>query len=375
MVSHSTFQRIWLPGFLLQSVMIGGGYATGRELVEFFLSAGPVNGLLAMLVATAMFSIISALSFELARMTMSYNYRSFFHQLLGRGWFLFEIAYFALAILILAVLGAASGELVAEHLGLAKLGGTLLLMALIGVLVFWGTSLIEKVMAGWSFLLYITYALLVFLCLWRFGGDLLNNLAVEPVVSGWVKNGVLYAGYNLATIPIILFCVSHMASRKDAFTAGVLAGPLAMIPAFLFYLAMAAFYPDILNAAVPADFIFQQLEMSWISLVFYIVVFGTLVETGTAIIHAFNERISEVYREKNKVMPHWLRTGVALVALTLAVVLAGRIGLIDLIARGYGTLTWVFIAIFVVPLCTVGLWKIWRSAGSNLPGESPTRQI
>lgn len=355
--------------------MIGGGYATGRELVEFFLSVGPLDGLLAMLVATAMFSIISALSFELARMTMSYNYRSFFQQLLGRGWFLFEIAYFALAILILAVLGAASGELVAEHLGLAKLGGTLLLMALIGALVFWGTSLIEKVMAGWSFLLYITYALLVVLCLWRFGGDLLNNLALEPVLSGWMKNGVMYAGYNLAAIPIILFCVNHMTSRKDAFTAGMLAGPLAMIPALLFYLAMAAFYPDILNAPVPADFIFQQLDMSWMSLVFYIVVFGTLVETGTAIIHAFNERISEVYREKNKVMPHWLRTVVALVALTLAVVLAGRIGLIDLIARGYGTLTWVFIAIFVVPLCSFGLWKIWRYAGSNPSGKNPTTQI
>ncbi len=52
MMRHSTFQRIWLPGFLFQSVLIGGGYATGRELVEFFLSAGPVGGLLGMLVAT-----------------------------------------------------------------------------------------------------------------------------------------------------------------------------------------------------------------------------------------------------------------------------------------------------------------------------------
>ena len=365
-MSHSTFQRIWLPGFLLQSVMIGGGYATGRELVEFFLSAGPVGGLLAMGVATAMFSVISALSFELARMTRSYNYRGFFHQLLGKGWFLFELAYLALAILILAVLGAASGELVTEHLGLAKLAGTLTLMALIGVLVFWGTSLIEKVLAGWSFLLYITYAVLVALCLWRFGDDLLFKLTLEPVTSGWFGNGILYAGYNLAVIPIILFCVSHMTSRKDAFTAGILAGPLAMIPAFLFYLAMAASWPDILDAAVPADFIFQRLDLSWMSLVFYIVVFGTLVETGTALIHAINERISEVYREKDRVMPNGLRPLIALGALLLAVVLAGKIGLIDLIASGYGTLTWVFIAIFVVPLCTIGLWKIWR----NPPGAN-----
>ena len=48
--TSTLFQRIFLPGFLFQSVMIGGGYATGRELVEFFLSAGPMEGLLGLLV-------------------------------------------------------------------------------------------------------------------------------------------------------------------------------------------------------------------------------------------------------------------------------------------------------------------------------------
>ena len=32
----SWFQRILLPGFVFKGVVIGGGYATGRELVEFF---------------------------------------------------------------------------------------------------------------------------------------------------------------------------------------------------------------------------------------------------------------------------------------------------------------------------------------------------
>ena len=44
MSGNTIFQRWLLPGFLFQSVIIGGGYATGRELVEFFLSAGPLGG-------------------------------------------------------------------------------------------------------------------------------------------------------------------------------------------------------------------------------------------------------------------------------------------------------------------------------------------
>lgn len=357
----SVFHRIWLPGFLLQSVIIGGGYATGRELIEYFLSVGPIAGLLGMLVATIAFSVISVLGFELARVSKSYNYRSFFVQLLGKGWFIFEFAYFVLGLLVFSVIGAAAGELVSEHLGLEKLYGTLALMILIGFLVLWGTSFIEKALAGWSFLLYLTYAVFVACYLWRYGGDLSSNLSNYQMTDksgGWLIKGVQYVGYNIVAVPIILFCVKHMTSRRDTVAAGLLAGPLAMIPAFLFFLAMSATYPDILQSAVPADFMIQRLELSWLKIVFYVVVFGTFVETGAAYIHAVNERINQVYFDNNRHMPRWLRPMVAFIALFSSVVLAEYVGLVDLISKGYGTLTWIFIAVFIIPLLTVGVYKI-----------------
>lgn len=362
-LDSTTFQRFWLPGFLLQSVIVGGGYATGRELIEFFLSVGPVGGLLGLLVATTAFSVITAATFELARMTRSYNYRNFFHQLLGRGWFVYELAYLSLGILVLAVIGAAAGELVSEHLGLNNTVGTITLMMLIGFLVFWGTALIEKVLAGWSFLLYSTYALFVICYMWRYGGDLSGNFVkVTSIEYGenWFIKGFEYVGYNAAAIPVILFCVKHMRTRRDAITAGALAGPLAMIPALLFFLAMAATYPDILQSAVPADFMIQRLDLPWLKIIFYVVVFGTFVETGTAYIHAVNERIDEVYTEKQRAMPSWFRPLIAFIALLVSIVLAGKIGLIDLIAKGYGTFTWIFVLVFIAPLLTVGLVKVYR---------------
>jgi uncharacterized membrane protein YkvI len=48
----SWFQRLLLPGFAFKAVVIGGGYATGRELAEFFLPSGPRGGLLGILLAT-----------------------------------------------------------------------------------------------------------------------------------------------------------------------------------------------------------------------------------------------------------------------------------------------------------------------------------
>ena len=133
---------------------------------------------------------------------------------------------------------------------------------------------------------------------------------------------------------------------------------------------MAATYPAILQAKVPADFMMQRLDIPWLKVVFYIVVFGTFIETGTAYIHAVNERISEVFTEKQLSMPRWLRPCIAFVALLISIVLAEKVGLIDLIAKGYGALTWVFALVFIAPLLTVGLVKIYSHKATCSSGKT-----
>ena len=69
----SWFQRFLLPGFALKAVIIGGGYATGRELAEYFVPSGPWGGLAAMLLATLIWSGVAALTFALARRMQTYD--------------------------------------------------------------------------------------------------------------------------------------------------------------------------------------------------------------------------------------------------------------------------------------------------------------
>jgi uncharacterized membrane protein YkvI len=355
---NTLFQRWLLPGFLFQSVIIGGGYATGRELVEFFLSAGPLGGLLSILAVTVSFSFTLAIAFELSRQTRTYDYRTFFKQLLGPAWFVYEIVYVALVMLVIAVLGAASGELVSAHMGIEPVVGTVTMMVVIGVLVFYGTPIIEKVLAGWSFLLYAVYAVLIWAYLSKFGHKIPAVLAADDLSGPWVTGTIRYVALVVTAVTMILFCVRHMESRRDAFIAGAIAGPIGMVPAIFFLLGMIASYPEIMDVPVPADYMMQQLDFGWITLVFYIVVFGTFIETGTGMIHAINERVDHVFLEKSMQMPRWLRPAMAIFILFFAVVLADRFGIIDLIAKGYVALAWIFLGIFLIPLLTVGIWKI-----------------
>jgi uncharacterized membrane protein YkvI len=352
------FRKYLLPGFVFQSVVIAGGYGTGRELVEFFLSYGPLGGLLAMLlVSTVIWSAVCAATYEFARVFKSYDYRSFFTQLLGKAWPLFEICYVALLLIILAVIAAAAGSILEETFSLSYLVGVLGMMSAVGYLVFRGSATIERVLATWSFVLYAVYVILFVWSIWKFGGQTAAALGEGVTEGGWVIGGVRYAAYNLAVIPAVLFTVRHTESRKEAVGAGLLTGPIAMIPALLFYLAMSGQYPEILDRSVPANHILELLGSRTFQIVFQVVLFGTLIETGTGLIHAVNERIRSVYTQRKMPMPRSLRPVTAL-GLLVAGALLAQVGLIDLIAKGYGTLTWLFLFIFVIPVLTWGIWKI-----------------
>src|SRR5580698_6794722 len=79
----SWFQRLVLPGLAFRAVVIGGGYATGRELAEFFLPSGPRGGLAGMVLAMIIWSVVCVTTFLFARAIGSLDYQTFFKQLLG----------------------------------------------------------------------------------------------------------------------------------------------------------------------------------------------------------------------------------------------------------------------------------------------------
>ena len=49
--------------------------------------------------------------------------------------------------------------------------------------------------------------------------------------------------------------------------------------------------------------------------------------------------------------------------------LADRVGLVALIANGYRALAWLFLAIYVLPLLSLGAWRLRRR--HSLPSEMP----
>lgn len=355
------FFRVYvIPGAVFQSIMVGGGYGTGREIVEYFTSFGAAGGLLAIAVATAVLAMVIATTFEFARSLGAYDYRRFFRQLLGPGWVAFEALMILLFLLILAVLASASGNILRENFGLPYVAGLAIMLGTIGVLTFYGRELIQKALTLWTFFLYAVF-IAFFIAVFGHGEvSVAGAFGEAETRDGWLTSGFKYALYNLAVAPLILYVVRGFETRGEALTSGAVAALIAMTPAVMFHLAFVTAWPEVLDQAIPAYWMMTQLGALGLLALFSVMLFGTFIETGAGMLQGINERIDGYLLERGSAS---LRPGYRAAIAVFAILASAGLsfwGITNLIAKGYGMMAWGFLVVYVVPLMTLGLRRIFR---------------
>lgn len=353
------FGRLILPAVILQSVLIGGGYATGREIVEYGTKYGS-RGWWAVLAIYVGFTVMSALTFEVARVFRAYDYKRFVRELIGPAWPLFDLLYVAMATLIVAVMAAAAANVLDETLGVPYLAGTALIVIAVGALLYLGAGVIEAFKSIGTTLLYAGYVVFSILVLSRHWDDVEATFtaggasSLPPAgVATILGTGALYVGYNLAVFPTVLFSLHRQTTRRQTLVAAVVAGLLMTLPFALTHLCLLAFYPDpaVLAAPVPWLRMLAEVGAGWPIALFGIVMGWTLLETSVGMIHALVDRIG-LSR---------LPGGLLGAGILIAAALLSRYGIIELVARGYRLMGYLFIALFALPLLTVGVARIARA--------------
>lgn len=368
------FGRYVLPALIVQSVLMGGGFATGREIIEFGAKYGALGWLGGIGIFIG-FTVMAILMFEFARKFKVFEYRAFLKKLIGPFWFLFDIVYLLLAILIIAIMASATGEILNSTLGMNYWVGVLLIIVITGILNFYGKGLIErfKTFGTLSLMLgYLLFAGLVISSTWQDASQVLSSGDTSYVPGGvsilavlWT--GVLYVGYNLAVYPAALFSIKRQRSRKEAVIAGIVGGVLMTTPWFLTYFSLMGFYPseEVFGASVPWLVMLDGYSVIVI-IIFGIVVGWTLVETASGMIHAFVDRLEAQVKDlANKSLTPAQKGLIAVGTLILSVILA-QVGIIDLISKGYTFMAYCMIAVFAIPLLTIGVYRIFFQKDTSL---------
>lgn len=363
---NRVFQVYIIPAAVFISVVMGGGYGTGREVIEFFTRYGLLGGVFGIAVAACVFSLVLVCTYEFARVFKVYDYRSFFVQLIGRFWFIFEILYLLIFLLVLGVVSSAAGNILEQEFAVPAWLGMSGVLLLVVALVYFGREAVEKVLTFWALGMYLVF-IAYFLQITDYGQvSVLAAVSQGEVVSGWFTGGVLYAMYNVAIAPVLLFSTRAIASRREAVAAGIITGIAVMVPAVLFHLSYAVGYPEVVQQAVPNYWMISEYGSPLLLGAFLVALLGTLVETGAGLVQGLLERIEGVFASgEGESLSHRARLSIAVVTLGVGG-LMGTLGIVSLIAKGYSALSVGFALVYIIPICTLGVYQLFNAAGTEL---------
>lgn len=366
---EGTYAKYILPGVLLQSVLIGGGYATGREIFSYGAKFGAMGWISGLTIGIG-FALFAFLTFEICRIYKVYDYKNYIKQVIGPLWPVMDVLTVLIAIMLIAVMAAATGSIF-EQVGLPNILGSVVIVLLCGLLNFKGAKVIEKFESIGTILLYAGYILFTIVVLVKRGSHIPEVFATmdtsafdgKTTVMLCVWTGILYVAYNINSIPMGMFSLTRQTKRRETLISGIIAGLLMVIPWFLSYFAMLCFYGD--TSIVGADVATPWTQMivaadggTALLVLFSIVMGWTLVETATGCIHMIIDRFDVALVEKgHERMSDHRRGLITVITLVLALVLS-RIGVVTLIEQGYTLLSYGFILFYLLPTLLIGGYKI-----------------
>jgi uncharacterized membrane protein YkvI len=349
----SYFFRVFvIPSSVFLSVVFGGSYGTGREVMEFISRHGPIGGLLSIAAVVVTYSALLFITFELARLFRRYEYRAFFEVLLGKFWFLYEIVI---------LLGMIAGAIADSRFGFPAWAGSIGLLLIVFLLTYQGRALVEKTMIlAVSSLAVVLVALIV-----QLAGEpaqqIRSAFASEPVQWMAWQGGMQYALVNGGFIPLLLYCARGVQSRSQAGLAAVTAATCAVIPGLVLHFSFMSLYPAITAEELPAYELMSTVGSSLFLDVYVVVLFVLIAQTGVGMLQGFLERVDGWYTQRfDKPLNH-LGHGLIAVGMVVGSMALGSMGIIALILSGYTFLAMSFILVFAVPLLTRGLWLIARA--------------
>jgi uncharacterized membrane protein YkvI len=105
--------------------------------------------------------------------------------------------------------------------------------------------------------------------------------------------------------------------------------------------------------------------------VYVIILFGTIVQTGVGVLQGFNERLDGWSSDtRGRPLSRPLHALVAASVLLISFVLSS-FGIVELVAKGYGSLAWGFLLVYILPILTVGIYKIFKLRNGRRIGITP----
>lgn len=276
-------------------VVVGAGFASGQEILQFFSSFG-YWGLLGGVVSGLCFTILGMAVGELSQVSVSHSFKEGLYLICGpRLGVVVDIMITFFMYAIAVVMFAGGGSLMEQQWGVPAQYGSIAVMLITVLIVF---LRVDRVMAFIGSVTPILVLMMIFLCIYSWNTrDLpLEELDViahtKPQGAGhWLVGSLLYVSYNMVVgAPFLMIAGAQATSRRNALLGGLVGG---LLLGFLIVLIGAGVFGriDTIGSAALPMLMLATEQSKLLGTIMSVVIFAMILTTSVGVLYSFSARI------------------------------------------------------------------------------------
>ncbi|QQK77746.1 hypothetical protein HUG15_20595 [Salicibibacter cibarius] len=307
-------------------IIIGAGFASGQEIVQYFASFG-LWGIMGTLVTTIFFPIFGYQFIKLGQRLQVPSHKKTIYYLCGK--YLGPVLDIALTLFLFGfgvVMIAGSGSLFEQQFAISPVVGYVLMIVLVALTMFLNTANVTSVIGYITpYMVALTLIVVVYsLLISDFNFNELDIIARDQISAGphWLVSSVNYVALCYAiSMAMMIVIGATEEDKKSARLGGIVGGIIVGLMVVILNLALYANIDQLQGTDMPT--LALATEISPILGTFMAIGFlGMIFNTAVAMFYSFTARFVQTGTPKFK--------GVVVVVLLLAFPL-GFVGFVDLV--------------------------------------------
>jgi len=367
MTRRSVISAPLAVAFVWFTTHFGGGFASGRQVVEFYTRYG-WYGLFLPVISMAFVAVVYAIMWSTAVRWRLFDYRSWADAYFGRTRVVFanlyEVLYNLLLITATAVAFATGGATLEATLGTPYIVNTIVIAVFMFFLTIYGAGVVRRAASGMG--LVIVGGLLLVYGTHAAGKvteilGVLRSLPSPEGIGSALWHSLIYAGLQSTLIGAMVAVADVLEDHRDVMRAVAWGFAINTALLWLASVVLLADYPEVLSEPVPLLHVISQGSGErWMTPVASVLILMAVVTSGVNLIFGGTKRVVSMVSKNGDAGSHRLAniaTSGIYIAITWVIAL---FGLIPLIAKGYGYIGYVSIFAILLPVLAAGAVRAIR---------------
>ncbi|AZC22490.1 MULTISPECIES: YkvI family membrane protein [Pseudomonas] len=276
-------------------VIVGAGFASGRELLLMFVDFG-VWGLLGAVVSAALFTFLGMALASLGSRLRAASHKDVVHALCGRrlGTLVdLMITFFMFAVTVVMLAGG--GALLEQQFGIPAITGSVLVTLVVVAIVCLDVhKVIGMIGAVTPFLIVTAVGIALYGAATRhLDFQQLDQLAGQQQAgaSHWLLGALLYVSYNIvAGVPILAIMGGAAKGEKQAMWGGILGGAMLGLLMLVMSLGLLSRLDSVAELPMPMLSIASEVSPT-LGLLMALIIFCMILNTAVGTLYSFSARL------------------------------------------------------------------------------------